>query len=31
VAVGALPAAGLIPEAEQALADLAHYVAWREK
>jgi geranylgeranyl diphosphate synthase, type I len=31
VAVQALPAAGLIPEAEQALVDLAHYVAWREK
>jgi geranylgeranyl diphosphate synthase, type I len=30
-AVLALPAAGLIPEAEQALTDLAHYVAWREK
>jgi geranylgeranyl pyrophosphate synthase len=30
-AVRALPAAGLSAEAEQALTDLAHYVAWREK
>jgi geranylgeranyl diphosphate synthase, type I len=30
-AVLALPAAGLSAEAEQALTDLAHYVAWREK
>jgi geranylgeranyl diphosphate synthase, type I len=30
-AVEALPVAGLTAEAEQALVDLAHYVAWREK
>jgi len=30
-AIEALPRAGLLPEAEQALTDLAHFVAWREK